>query len=146
VNNAYRRLPASSEQILHPERYLKNDLPARLNVNLPAPPAGWKYLGCDVAGEYLIRNAGEALVGADAAVRAAEGWGGDLYCSYLKGTQEGMVWLTTWDSDKDAEEFAALAAKLIATRKTPGLVNRVDRKKRKVLVLRNAPPGVTPTF
>ncbi|GMU52252.1 MAG: hypothetical protein AMXMBFR33_13980 [Candidatus Xenobia bacterium] len=146
VDQAYRRLPASSEQVLHPERYLRNDRPASLSFNLPDPPAGWKYLGCDVAGEYCVRNAGENLVGAELAARAAEGWGGDLYCSYLKGSQEGLVWLTVWDSEQDAKEFETLAGKLVSRGGVKGLANRVERNKRKVLVLRNAPPGVVPRF
>jgi hypothetical protein len=146
VDSAYRRLPASSEQILHPERYLRNDAPKTLNVNLPAAPAGWSYLGCDVAGEYLIRNMGESLVGADQAARAAEGWGGDLYCAYVKGYQEGLVWMTVWDSENDAKEFEAVARQLVSKGAIAGTVNKVDRKKSKVLVLRNAPPNVAPSF
>lgn len=138
IDAAYRRLPASSEQILHPDRYLGNDQPKRLEVNLPAPPAGWTYLGCDVAGEYLIRAMSDP--------QAAEGWGGDLYCSYRKGSQEGIVWLTTWDTEKDAKEFEVAAGKLVARGQIQGLNNKVERKKAKVLVLRNAPPRVVPSF
>ncbi len=138
VDAAYTRLPASSEQILHPEKYLKNDPPATLNVKLPAPPAGWNYLGCDVAGEYLIRAMTDP--------QTAAGWGGDLYCSYTKGYTEGIVWLTVWDSENDAKEFEAAAGKLVARGGLAGSVNKVVRNKKKVLVLRNAPPGVAPAF
>lgn len=144
VDAAYRRLPASSEQILHPDRYLKNDAPQTLSIKVKAAPAGWQDLGCDVAGEYLIRQMGESLVGADQAAGAAQGWGGDLYCSYRKGSQEGIIWLTSWDSQNDAKEFEAMANKLVSRGAVPGLVNRVERSGSKVLVQRNAPPNVAP--
>lgn len=146
VNAAYKRLPASSEQILHPDRYARNDSPKRLDLKLGAPPVGWTYLGCDVAGEYLIRSMGEALVGAEQGARAAEGWGGDLFCSYKKGSQEGLVWMTVWDTENDAKEFEAVARQLVSRGTAPGTVNKVERKKSKVLVLRNAPPNVAPVL
>ena len=56
VDAAYARLPASTEQVLHPEKYAANESP--LQVDLPALtgvlPAGWSEVRRDVLGEFMV--------------------------------------------------------------------------------------------
>jgi hypothetical protein len=110
VNHAFRDPPLSTEQILHPEKFLKRrDDP--VDIVLPKLdeliPAGWKRLGENVWGELQIsimlrRHGGE---------RAAAGWDGDRFV-ILQGPAGDLayVWATTWDSPQDAREFAAAFA------------------------------------
>jgi hypothetical protein len=79
VDFAYqRRLPATTEQILHPEKYLEDEgaLPV---PDLPDPPRGWEKEDGGTVGEFftreILRQDAEDL-GAD---EAAAGWGGDRY-------------------------------------------------------------------
>ena len=79
VDFAYqRRLPASTEQILHPEKYLDDEQPLPVS-GPPEAGAGWKQVDAGVVGEFatreILRQDAEK-VGADA---AAAGWGGDRY-------------------------------------------------------------------
>jgi len=108
INQAYADLPQSTEQILHPEKYLVRDEPQ--DVTMPdlesALGAGWSQLDSDVLGELGIRIYLETFVAKYVAEVAAAGWDGDRYL-YLKNAEgEKLLALrSTWDSDSDAEEF-----------------------------------------
>lgn len=110
VSEAYTKLPQSSEQILHPEKYFAYEAPAKLTVpdlKLLLGPK-WKLIDTDVNGEwgfYLILD--EYLNSATESKRAAAGWGGDQFALY-EGEASGEVFvaqLTSWDTAVDALEF-----------------------------------------
>jgi hypothetical protein len=113
VDAAFRDPPRSTEQVLHPEKYLKRDQPAR--IRLPdlstTLGAGWKQLDENTFGEFqiIVLLAGQEPTHRtwDAALTKAEGWDGDRYALYAAGDKEVVVWRTVWDSTKDAREFAA---------------------------------------
>ncbi len=103
VDEAYRRPPVSTEQIIHPEKYLaKLDLPMILDLGKLTPGAPWKELGRNVLGELQT----SVLLGRSGA-KAAAGWDGDRYAVFETPEKKlGLVWLSTWDSEADAREFA----------------------------------------
>lgn len=118
VDKAFKRPPLSTEQILHPEKYIdseKRDDPVNVEMHGLRQAAGqdWKHLGGNVLGEF---QTGILLAGARGAKRAAAGWDGDRYEVFERRESKdqagglGLVWLTTWDSEKDAQEFAAACA------------------------------------
>jgi beta-lactam-binding protein with PASTA domain len=110
VNGAWDNLPVSTEQILHPERY-PSDTPVK--VTLPdvaaALGAGWDRKYLQTMGELdinvLLADGGN---GSDTAAAASDGWGGDRLVS-LDGPNGSwaVVWQTTWDRSRDADEFSA---------------------------------------
>lgn len=123
VDRAFAHLPESSEQVLHPEKYLR-DHPKP--VTMEAGGSGTS-LGQDTAGEFTIRCwARENGVGDE----AAAGWGGDRYEVFRGSKGLTGIWVTTWDSDKDAVEFEKLAKKAVAAKPT----NEVERRGRDVTV------------
>lgn len=79
VDFAYqRRLPRSTEQILHPEKYLDDERPLAVPTP-PSPRPGWREIDDGDLGEFATREIlreDATEVGADA---AAAGWGGDAY-------------------------------------------------------------------
>ncbi|MFN8517972.1 MAG: PASTA domain-containing protein [Chloroflexota bacterium] len=111
VNHAWEHLPASTEQILHPDRY-PSDKPA--NIELPDIAAamgdGWTLRYTMTLGELgmrvLLANGGSE---SDVAP-AAEGWGGDRLMM-VDGPDDTwvIVWQTAWDSDDDAQQFVDAA-------------------------------------
>ena len=110
VSQAYTKLPQSSEQILHPEKYFAYEAPAKVTVpdlKLLLGPK-WKLIDTDVNGEwgfYLILD--EYLNSATESKRAAAGWGGDQFALY-EGEAAGEVFvaqMTSWDTAVDAQEF-----------------------------------------
>ncbi len=79
VDFAYeRRLPETTEQILHPEKYLDDEGPLPVAGPPDAGP-GWTEIDSGTVGEFMTREILRQYatdVGADA---GAAGWGGDRY-------------------------------------------------------------------
>ena len=107
VDRAFRDLPVSTEQIIHPERY-PNDAPTPVDVpDLSAALGpGWEDLDVMTIGEEWLQIAlGLRLDGSEASA-AASGWDGGTYRAWSDGTHTAVVLSTVWDSANDAEEFA----------------------------------------
>lgn len=113
VNDAYENVPLSTEQILHPEKY-PGDRPASVPLPDLLDVLGneWREVDKGVMGEwytYLILAFGideMARLSENAAMAAADGWGGDMYAVYYDDDgNTTMVLRTVWDSVREAEEF-----------------------------------------
>jgi hypothetical protein len=110
VSDAFTKLPQSSEQILHPDKYFAYESPIKLALpdlkQLLGP--SWKRIDYDVNGEwsyYLILD--QFLQSPVESKKAAAGWGGDRYALYEGQNPDRplMVQLTAWDTEDDAREF-----------------------------------------
>lgn len=108
VNEAHSRPPASTEQVMHPEKYQTGEEP--IVVEIPAfagPPWGdWEQVWDSTLGELYLLAYLETWTSFDNAARAAEGWGGDSFM-LLRGPDGGhlLVWVLEWDTPGDAAEF-----------------------------------------
>jgi hypothetical protein len=112
----YAPLASSTEQILHPEKYLAEvpDLPTR--ITLPAP-RGATLVHEDNLGEFEVRlMLHEHLGDVGTAASAAAGWDGDRYQLVSTPQGEGLAWLTVWDSAAEAAEFRAAMERMIERR------------------------------
>jgi hypothetical protein len=101
-----RRLPVSTEQVLHIEAYEANDLPTP--IRLPAPRGATAVYENDL-GEFetrLLLYASLRDLGGSS--RAAAGWDGDRYMVVSTPRGEGIVWASVWDSAIDAGEFLGM--------------------------------------
>jgi hypothetical protein len=120
VNDAFSRPPASSEQVMHPEKYTANE--AALVVDIPDDVAtrmgaGWSVALEDTLGEFhlgvWLRGALDRVIPAN---EAAAGWGGDRVI-LLEGPNDawaiGLV--TEWDTPAEATEFADAAGEALGT-------------------------------
>ncbi|MFN2454258.1 MAG: hypothetical protein ABR577_08560 [Pyrinomonadaceae bacterium] len=109
VDQLFLRPPASSEQVLHTEKYLSNEAPRETPIDEAAfGAANFHLIASTPLGEIGIRGLLMAAIPEREAVRAAAGWGGD--CAYLfEHAQQSrtplFVWKTSWDKPIDAEEF-----------------------------------------
>jgi hypothetical protein len=124
--------PASTEQILHPAKYLADPPELPIPVELPSPADGAPFLERyrNTKGEWGIRVylalprefprmsifARDPILRAPIPTEAAAGWGGDQYVLLSRNAEaapEAMAWRTVWDSEQDAREFInALRRKL----------------------------------
>ena len=120
VDAAYADLPQSTEQILHPEKYLgERDEPTA--VSLPdlgaLLGAGWSELDDNTLGEFQTSVLLAGLDGEnEGAEAAAAGWDGDHYAVWGDAEDEVIAWSSVWDSAGDAAEFAAALAAYDADR------------------------------
>ena len=110
VSNAYSSPPISTEQIIHPEKYLsgeKPDIPTLPDIT-EAMGRGWELIAEDTMGELLLRSYLEKNIDEATAAQAAAGWGGDRYL-LLSGpeAERVLVLSTNWDTTEDAEEFVS---------------------------------------
>jgi hypothetical protein len=108
VNEAYRSLPRSTEEIFHPYRYLyiqaEPDYP---DFSLLADPFGdWKKVKDDTGGEFLVRVVLEQY-GVEEYLEAADGWNGDRIRIFRneKTGALGFYWVIRWDHPGDAMQF-----------------------------------------
>ena len=106
VDRLYRDPPASTEQILHPERYFDARDEPRV-VELP-PEAAGEPLVVGSWGEFgTALVLGAALADSVLPAVAARGWDGDRYGLWrLPGGGVRYVWITVWDAPADAARFA----------------------------------------
>jgi hypothetical protein len=121
LERAYDRPPRSTEQVLHPEKYLgaAPDEPVVFEGGdpLPALGEGWALLLRAVVGEFDLRVLFTEALGRDRARTAAAGWDGAVswFCE-RDGSPSFLGLVTTWDEATDAEEFARAWADWAAAR------------------------------
>lgn len=159
----FTRMPTSTEQLLHPERYFESrDEPT--TVTLPPPLTG-RAVYQNNLGEFETRILlFEYLREQASAVRGAAGWDGDRYMLIETPRGDAIAWVTVWDTSIDAAEFFDLLdASMIRRhggRITPGagtgttrtygtgnrriLVSISDIGGRPVVLYADAPAGVSP--
>jgi hypothetical protein len=121
VSRAFKKLPQSTEQILHAEKYFAYEAPQKLalpDFTSVLGPA-WKKIDDDVNGEwgtYLVLD--EFLNDATISKRASAGWGGDRFALYetSKPNEFFVAQLTAWDTPLDAREFFDAYARRTAQR------------------------------
>jgi hypothetical protein len=108
VDDIYRDPPASTEQILHPEKY-PDDIPVVLEVPDLAAELGpdWRQLDRDILGEWQLKMMLSEYLLWDVADTAAKGWGGDTYIALHNDAQDrsAIVLIITWDTDQDATQY-----------------------------------------
>ena len=124
VNKLYERMPVSTEQILHPEKYAASEAPVK--VSFPADLAtrlgkGWTVPLEDTFGELQMGiwlAAGSPATATSTA--AAAGWGGDRL-AVIEGPDGAwaVVLHTVWDTQQDAIEFETAAT--LALRQASGI-------------------------
>ncbi|HKI93861.1 MAG TPA: DUF6782 family putative metallopeptidase [Gemmatimonadales bacterium] len=96
------RLPVSTEEILHPDRYRAGDRPVTLRFR-----DSTEY--SDDLGELGARMLLQQLSGSSSLGNAgALDWGGDRYALFPAGTGTALVWWSVWDDAHAADRFATL--------------------------------------
>jgi hypothetical protein len=159
VDRMYADPPASTEQILHPERYVLRDSPVELAVPCaPSLERTHRLLFEDVLGEAALAAVLADRVPADVARIGAAGWGGDRLAVYgprdatlddpaTPAQLAGLVVLgrLQLDTVRDAEEAAAALTIFAAALGGAGVPSgpfAVERRGLKVLWSAGLDPAV----
>jgi hypothetical protein len=107
VNAAFQDPPASTAQILHPEKYFSHVQP--VDVQLPdlsgTLGTGWRSVDSNVLGELDVLNMLAAYTDRTTATQAAAGWAGDRWELLENNGQDALVLRTSWDSAADTVAF-----------------------------------------
>jgi hypothetical protein len=108
----YKNPPESTEQVLHPEKYLAREAPTTINLR-PLADLFASRKSAPVF-ETTLGELGAALLleslEAKTKPEASQGWAGDVLRAWSEGGRALIVWATIWDSEKDAREFEDAAA------------------------------------
>lgn len=101
LNKAWNRLPSSTEQILHIEKWEKNEEA----IKIPAPTAnalgnGFKMEDEDTFGELGFSLSYGEWMPADDARKIASDWGGDRSAMFVNGDKLGVVVHERYDAGK----------------------------------------------
>lgn len=131
VNRAFRDPPTTSEQVLHPGKWVDRDreVPVSTGAAETLGP-GWRRLGGSESGELdavLILASGAP---SDVARRAGKGWEGGRFEAFRRRGSGGCaepcredraaVVVYRWERSSDAAEFAAAAEQYLTTRLLDG--------------------------
>jgi hypothetical protein len=136
VDAAFARPPKSTEQILHPERYLADDPPIPIEIKVPAALPGYAIAHSTVWGEFgfdvFLRSHG---VDAVVAAEAAAGWGGDRAVVFTKdgdlhATKAVGLARSDWDSEADAIEAYEAASRALDDLVVGSITERVANRTR----------------
>ena len=101
VDNAYRRPPVSTEQILHPELYAAGQGWFPPPIPDLAAATGCGKVDAGALGEFDMGQVLDIQLSADDARRAAAGWNGDSYAVVRCGTALGLA--DRWQTDNPAD-------------------------------------------
>lgn len=117
-------MPSSTEQILHPDRYLRGDWPVPLRI-----VSHLRSSYSDGLGEEEIRVLDAALRGRTELGPRAEalGWGGDRYAVYDAGPGPALLWYSVWDDAGAADRFLERIGRPLAARPRPGYRTTAER-------------------
>ena len=139
IDALWRDPPASSEQVLHRDKYESCEAPIAVPESAFPPLPGFdRPKASDVMGELVVRAWLATALPPEIAARAAAGWGGDRAALYaavpaaapaaapsnrpdgggeappappLRTAQAPpLAWLTIWDDGGEADDFARAAA------------------------------------
>ena len=133
IDALWRDPPASSEQVLHRDKYESCEAPIAVPESVfPSLPGFDRPKASDVMGELVVRAWLATALPPEIAARAAAGWGGNRAALYAAvpaaaarprrpdGGEAApappppqappLAWLTIWDDGGEADDFARAAA------------------------------------
>lgn len=112
------QLPRSTEQILHPNRYLANDQPQSVEF---AEPRDADVLHEDTMGEFELQIwATQMRNGTEVLTDLPIGWAGDRFRVYRTPTGPALVLYTQWEDSTAARRFVTLTGARFVDRPRPG--------------------------
>lgn len=108
VNKAYRDLPASTEQVLHPFRYLHRDAPTPVDAPHSLPGATLIEEGAFGEADLMVVLDGDRALrsglSAEEAERAAKGWDGGSYRTVRRQGSIAVIMSVVFDDPAELTE------------------------------------------
>jgi hypothetical protein len=149
VDAAWAARPASTEQLLHPEKYAAREPPIPVAVpSIAALGPGYRAVTDDVIGEQGLKIMLGEWTSETEANNGAAGWGGDRYVVARRDDPAtpdrhtiAVGWRAVMDTDADADELAVILKRRFgaACRLRPALGPLLWQKKGRDVVLAAGP-------
>ena len=109
--------PTTSEQILHPDKFLAGEGPRPVR----RPRADGRVEDSGVLGERVLGLVLAEAAGRSVGGRAAEGWGGDRYVLWTSGDRTCIRWNIVMDTAADTDELVAALRSFTARHPAAGV-------------------------
>ncbi|MEM3062104.1 MAG: hypothetical protein QW303_00970 [Nitrososphaerota archaeon] len=138
VNQAYENIPKSTEQILHPEKYLIYEEPIKVD-GIKLNISEWSIAKTETYGEYFLRIMLSNWIGEDLSEKAAEGWGGDNFTFCIRENNVSnyvFFWKIVWDREEDALEFYNCFREMMNKTNSIEIIKDVWKNKNRFLSLK----------
>jgi hypothetical protein len=104
VDRLFEHPPASTEQVLHPEKYVAGELP--VPVAIPPVPDGYVGVAGGTMGELRTAALLQQCAASARDLAADLGWGGDAFVIFADPAgNSGVLWSTVWDDEAAAVRF-----------------------------------------
>jgi hypothetical protein len=130
VDAAYAAPPLSTEQILHPEKYIgpNVDWPTLIRFEDAQDWMGprWDLAEMDTLGEAGVSLLFQEHFPTLPSVNFGRGWDGDRLAVWRRGDRGVVMWLTIWDSPIDADDFTDMAFDLVRKLRPNAVWERED--------------------
>lgn len=107
VNELYRNPPATTEQVLHPEKYFAHEKARRVDLPDPGLGQGWESVVGEDFGELDLRGMLRVALPDDDAAHFATGWGGGSFEQWQRGGSTVAVIRIVGDDDPLAARIEA---------------------------------------
>jgi hypothetical protein len=125
ADKIYANMPASTEQIMHPEKYFgQRDEPKAVKVEDLTPLLGknWKISYRNTLGEFFLYLLLKTQLPEDAAASAGKGWGGDqvVLLEESGSGRSAVIVESVWDDQESADRFYAAISSWIAKKYPQG--------------------------
>jgi hypothetical protein len=105
----FKKIPSSSEQVLHFEKYTERDEPTEIDLSRVRRilPKDWKLFYANTLGEFdLLKLFMFNPKTETNAVKIADGWDGCQFEAYEDTNKEiVLIGSSVWDTENDAKEF-----------------------------------------
>lgn len=102
VDRAWKEPPLSTEQVLHPDKFLVHEAPVTVAAPDIPKSSGLSRTYTDVFGEESVRVVFEEWLPRRVAVDAATGWGGDRIAVFRDNQRVAAVWHLVYDDEASA--------------------------------------------
>jgi hypothetical protein len=113
----FAKPPAGTQQIMHPDLYRANKVPAPLKVDLPSgvPGKDWTKLEENSMGEFGWREILKQFLDDDRAKKVAAGWDGDDYATFEEESTKRLMLFTRerFDTEEMTSGFFAAYAQAL---------------------------------
>jgi hypothetical protein len=110
VDRAWDDAPTTSEQIMHPEKWLSHEPPMAVAAPTFATLGdGWKIADEDSEGELGTRIAFEEWMAPKNAAEISAGWGGDRGVLLENGDRVAFAWRLRYDPGKTSDQLTRAA-------------------------------------